>query len=151
MQDAMTAWIEVARCGTFALARYRWGVIVWCAMSLSAKGSETVRPRQLILDCYFEREGDQWLGFCLDFTLVTQAATLEEAKRKLAAQIYEYVYDAVAGDDREHASALLKRRAPFRYRVKFHLALLLQRIRHHNGRRRKAEHTPMPLIPTACH
>jgi len=49
---------------------------------------------------------------CLDFSLAAQDETLEGAKARLEAQIKEYVFDAIEGEDRAFAEQLLTRRAP---------------------------------------
>lgn len=111
-----------------------------------------MKSEDLLIACYFERDGDQWLGFCLDFSLVTQADTLHSAQEKLMAQVREYVADATIGEDRRHASYLLRRRAPLRYWLKFYLTLFRQSARHATqvGKRRKAERAPVPLTPVGC-
>ena len=71
-----------------------------------------MRPKQLFLRCMADRSGDQYQAFCLDLDLAVQADSMAEAKLKLEAQIDEYVYDALAGEDQAHAEQLLTRRAP---------------------------------------
>jgi predicted RNase H-like HicB family nuclease len=70
-----------------------------------------VKPTDLVLRCYAEKAGDQWQAFCLDFCLAAQGDTLSEAKEKLESMIAEYVYDALAGEDRDFGPQLLSRRA----------------------------------------
>ncbi|MES5814431.1 hypothetical protein [Pseudoxanthomonas sp. Soil82] len=112
-----------------------------------------MKPKELLIACYFERAGDQWLGFCLDYSLVAQADTLANAKDKLEEQIREYVYDATVGQDREHAGYLLRRRAPLKYWLKFYVTLYRQYRNHvaQVSKRRKAEHASVPLAPIGCH
>ena len=74
---------------------------------------------QLFVRCYAEQRGTQWQAFCLDFNLAAQADSFDEAKKKLEAQIDEYVYDALAGEDRAHASVLLRRKAPLTLRARY--------------------------------
>lgn len=68
---------------------------------------------------YAERQCDQWVAVCLDFTLAAQADTLEEVRSKLDAQIEDYLYDALQGDARAHAYQLLQRRAPLYFWLKY--------------------------------
>jgi hypothetical protein len=112
-----------------------------------------MKTNDLLLSCYFEKDGDQWLGFCLDFSLVAQADTLNQAAEKLEAQMLEYVQDATVGEDRQHAQYLLRRRAPLRYWAKFYVTLFRQRARHkvQASKRRKAVVEPMPMAPIHCH
>ena len=108
-----------------------------------------MNARDLLLSCYFERDEDQWLGYCLDFSLVTQADSLKEAMDKLASQIHEYVYDATVGEDRDYGAQLLRRRAPLRYWLKFYYVMCKQEFRH-ASRNRKAVTRPMPLAPVCA-
>jgi hypothetical protein len=83
-----------------------------------------MRPNQLILRCYAERDGGLWVAVCLDLSLAAQGDSMDEARAKLDDQIRDYVRDAL-GVDRKHAAALLaKRKAPVSewmryYRLKF--------------------------------
>lgn len=110
-----------------------------------------VKPCQMLVRCLFERDGDQWLGFCLDFTLVAQAASLDEVHRKLDEQIRSYVHDALAGEDRDYADDLMTRRAPPRYWVKFYAVLAMQSLRHRMSRSRQAVREPLPMVPATVH
>ncbi|MFT3754694.1 MAG: hypothetical protein QM769_01895 [Pseudoxanthomonas sp.] len=109
-----------------------------------------MKPGDLLLHCYFEKDGDQWLAFCLDFTLVAQARTLEEAAEKLRHQMLEYVHDATVGEDRPHAAYLLRRRAPMNYWFKFYWTTFKQVVRHKQSKRRMAEREAMPLAPVCA-
>ena len=71
-----------------------------------------MKAQELVLRCYGRRTGDQYVVVCIDLGLAAQAGSMEEARRKLFAQIQEYLYDALAGDDQEHADYLLTRKAP---------------------------------------
>lgn len=101
-------------------------------------------PKQLIIKCYAQQEGECWVALCLDFNLAAQGDNFDEVKSKLEAMIAEYVYDALAGEDKLYASQLLSRRAPLTswlkyYIIRFKVALL------HNSARVFDE--TMPLIP----
>lgn len=71
-----------------------------------------MRPNQLLLRCFAEREDGLWVAHCLDLSLAVQGDTLPEVKHKLDLQIRDYVRDALVGEDREHAAYLLNRKAP---------------------------------------
>ncbi|MFZ5579878.1 MAG: type II toxin-antitoxin system HicB family antitoxin [Pseudomonadota bacterium] len=103
-------------------------------------------PRQLILRCLASKEDGQWVTFCLDFDLATQADTLEEAKRKLEAQIKEYVYDALAGEDQEFAEQLLSRRAPWHLWLRYYWTKFWSGVRPRKNGLLFNEH--MPLQPS---
>lgn len=49
--------------------------------------------------CYAEKHGALWVAVCIDLSLAAQAESLAEARRKLDAQIKDYVLDALVGDD----------------------------------------------------
>jgi hypothetical protein len=89
----------------------------------------TIKPSDLILRCYAEREGGQWVAVCVDLNLAAQADTFKQAQAKLAAQIRWYVYDALAGDDRVFADALIKRTAPLSIMLRYHLLIVMSRFR----------------------
>jgi hypothetical protein len=86
-----------------------------------------MKPSELILHCYAEQKGDQWQAFCLEFTLAAQGDSLTETKAKLENMIFEYVYDALAGEDKAFAEQLLSRRAPLRDWLKYNWYRLLNR------------------------
>lgn len=80
-----------------------------------------MRAKDIILRCYGERDGDLWVAVCVDLCLAAQGATFDEARSRLHSQIGEYVYDALAGEDRAHASELLSRKSPLSIRAKYYL------------------------------
>jgi hypothetical protein len=104
-------------------------------------------PVKLVLRCYAKKEQGKWQAFCLDLCLAAQADTFEEAKVKLKGMIASYVYDAVAGADREHASYLLSRRAPLIYRLKYHTYVALRTIGALQNSVRRAFLEVIPLVP----
>lgn len=79
-----------------------------------------VTPAKLIVRCYAEKAGNQWQAFCLDLDLAAQGETFKEAREKLGRMIFEYVYDALAGEDKAHADSLLNRRAPLVYWLRYY-------------------------------
>ncbi len=104
-----------------------------------------IRPARLILRCYAEKEGNQWQAFCLDLGLAAQAASFDEAKHKLGHMIHEYVYDALAGEDKAHADTLLRRRASFGYWAKYYWYVFLCRIGSIHREIRRLFNEPLPL------
>jgi hypothetical protein len=82
----------------------------------------TPTPAQLIIHCLAERKQGYWQAFSLEFGLAVQADTLPDAKRRLESMIVSYVYDALVGEDREHASDLLNRKATWSVYAKYYLA-----------------------------
>ena len=78
-------------------------------------------PIQLTIRCIAERKGDQWQAFSLEFGLAAQGDSLDDVKRKLESMILNYVHDALIGEDRQHAVALLSRRATLSVFLKYYL------------------------------
>src|SRR5438132_89006 len=68
-------------------------------------------PFCFVIHYYVERRGNQWQAFSLEFGLAAQGDTREEVESKLDSMIDSYLYDALEGEDREHAYELLTRRA----------------------------------------
>jgi hypothetical protein len=103
-----------------------------------------MNPKELIVKCYSEQDGVCWVAVCLDFNLAAQGDTFEEVKGKLEAMIAEYVYDALAGEDKHYAAQLLLRRAPLFFWLKYYFIKLKIAVFH------STEHIfneTMPLIP----
>ncbi len=84
-----------------------------------------MRPNQLLLRCFAEREDGLWVAHCLDLSLAAQGDSLADVKRKLDLQIRDYVNDALAGVDRQHAAYLLKRKAPLSLWLRYYWVLCL--------------------------
>jgi hypothetical protein len=78
--------------------------------------------------CFGERKNGQWTVVSLDLCLAAQAATVGEAKAKLDSQIREYLTDALIGEDKAHATALLDRKAPLALYAKYYLIKLLNAL-----------------------
>jgi len=87
-----------------------------------------MKPNELILHCYAIKDGSQWVALCLDFDLAAQGDTFIEARQSLDEQIRSYLEDALIGDDRQHAPALLSRKAPLSEWIKYWLLLAKVRL-----------------------
>lgn len=99
-----------------------------------------MRPNQLILRCYAEREGALWFAVCLDLSLAAQGASFEEARQKLDAQIQEYLQDALCGQDQKHAEYLIsQRKAPAGEWARYYLGKWMARLA-------RAMHRPAPAV-----
>ena len=92
-----------------------------------------MKSTQLILKCYAERKGDQWVAACLDFDLAVQGDSVEEVRGKMHEMIGEYVGDALVGEDRDYADQLLSRRAPFHVYLKWYAMMFVSRLHHTAG------------------
>jgi hypothetical protein len=101
-------------------------------------------PKQLIVKCYAEQEAYCWVAVCLDFNLAAQGDAFEEVKAKLEAMIAEYVFDALACEDKPYAAQLLSRRAPLSSWLKYYLIKLKITLLHGAGH---VFDETMPLIP----
>ncbi len=102
-----------------------------------------MNPEQLIVKCYAEQEADYWVAVCLDFNLAAQGDSFEDVKTKLEAMIADYVYDALAGEDKHYAAQLLSRRAPLSSWLKYRFIKLKITLLHSAGR---VFDETMPLI-----
>ena len=105
-----------------------------------------MKPANLVLRCYAEQTEGAWQAFCLDLCLAAQADSFDEAKLKLEQMIFDYVYDAVAGADKDHAAYLLSRRAPLRYWLKYYLYSALIAMGAVRNQMRRLFKEPMPLV-----
>lgn len=106
-----------------------------------------MKPNNLILKVYGERRGSQWTLICLDFSLAAQADTLPQAKAILHSQIKEYLTDALEGQDREFAAALLTRRAPIKYFAKWWIGNLAFKFFKYRDAQQKAFLEPVHMKP----
>ena len=113
-----------------------------------------MRAKKLMLRCYAEHDGDLWMAFCLDFSLGCQGDSFEDVRAKLDAQIREYVYDALVGEDRKHADVLLRRSAPLPYWFRYWYAGFLMWLARETRARQPAASQQfrelIPLVPAPC-
>jgi hypothetical protein len=111
-----------------------------------------MKPTQLFLRCYAERVGNQWQAFCLDLSLAAQGDAFAEVKDKLDLMIAEYVYDALAGEDKEYAHQLMFRRAPLRDWLKYYWYQVLSQAVAIPEEARRLFTSILPLEPSPrCH
>jgi hypothetical protein len=103
-----------------------------------------MKSNELIVKCYAEQESGCWVAVCLDFNLASQGDSFEEVKSKLEAQIFDYVHDALVGEDKHDTTQLLSRRAPFSLWLKYYF-IKLKIVACHSSERIIDE--TMPLIP----
>jgi hypothetical protein len=67
-----------------------------------------------------ERRKGEWQGFTLEYGLAVQGVSQIDVRRRLENLIVSYVYDALVGEDREHADELLSRRAILRVYARYY-------------------------------
>lgn len=106
----------------------------------------SVRPLNLVLRCYAVNHQDLWSAVCIDFSLAAQGDSFAEAKRKLNAQILEYVQDAFTVD-REHADYLLRRRAPFSQMLTWHYLQIRSHLHSLRDASARLFTQPLPIVP----
>ncbi|MDP1558745.1 MAG: hypothetical protein Q8K59_07350 [Nitrosomonas sp.] len=106
-----------------------------------------MRPNDLLLRCYANKDGDQWQIFCIDLCLAAQADTLSEARRKLHDMIREYIYDALVGEDVKFAGKLMRRKAPIKQVATYHYYSLMHKIGISKDGLHRLIRMPVPLIP----
>jgi hypothetical protein len=116
-----------------------------------ASVTTTLTPARLFVRCFAESFDDdrQWQAFSLEFGLAAQGASMGEVKAKLEAMIQDYLYDALAGEDREHAHELLTRRAHWRIYARYYTAVALHNI-WRSMSSVKIFSESVPLIPGHC-
>jgi hypothetical protein len=85
-------------------------------------------PFRFVIRIVAERKNNQWQAFSLELGLAAQADTLPEVKRKLESMICSYLFDALGGEDREHAFELLSRKATWQVYAKYHLCSAISHI-----------------------
>ena len=79
---------------------------------------ENLLPKDLLVKCVAFKKGDQWIGVCINFDLAVQGDSFADVKKRLDSQIKGYLIEALSVD-KEHASYLLHREAPFRFKFLF--------------------------------
>jgi hypothetical protein len=87
-----------------------------------------MRPKDLVLRCFAENQGDVWVAFCIDLNLGVQDESFDSVKIRLESVIKSYLYDAFEGDEREHLADLFPRRAPLALRLRYHKIVLRNRF-----------------------
>jgi hypothetical protein len=108
-----------------------------------------MQTRELLIRCLMKREGDQWVAICLPFDLAAQGSSPKDVRSKLESQIFDYLTDALCGQDREHAEHLLSRRAPLVYWAEYAWAVLSQKI-HAFKSSMRGYRAVVPLAPAHC-
>lgn len=108
---------------------------------------DKIRTQNLMLRCYANKDGDQWQAFCIDLCLAAQGDSFLEVKHKLDLMMTEYVYDALAGEDREFADQMLNRKAPLSQIATYHGIRIMHRIGLFRDDLHKLFKEPIPLIP----
>ncbi len=106
-----------------------------------------MKPQNLILRCYANKDGDQWQIFCIDLCLAAQADSLEEANKKMRSMIIEYVYDALSGEDSAYAAQLMNRKAPLSQIATYYMYKCMHKIGQLKDGFHRAFKLPVPLVP----
>lgn len=105
---------------------------------------KALHPRNLLLRCLAMKRDGYWVAICIDLDLTAQADTLAQVRKALNGQIASYVADAV-GVDVDHASYLLRRRAPLRYFALYHFIKLV-----HVTKSKRTYESPLPMVPVGA-
>ncbi len=109
--------------------------------------TDKIRTKDLILRCYANKHGDQWQAFCIDYSLAAQGDSFQEVKYKLERMMSDYVYDALAGEDREFVGQLLTRKAPFSQFATYYWISLMHSIGFLRDGIHKLFKEAIPLVP----
>lgn len=86
-----------------------------------------MKPSDLIVRCYVERQEGVWIAACVDFCLAAQSRSRSEAIDKLHSQIKDHVIEAFANPER--TERLLNRKAPIQYVAKFYWIVLQVKLK----------------------
>lgn len=106
-----------------------------------------MQPSKLVLRCLLEQREGYWQAFCLDLNLAVQGDSEEEVRTKLHSQIFEYVHDALVGEDQKYADQLLNRKAPMSIMAKYYFYMIRERFHHARNGVNKLFTEVMPLKP----
>lgn len=106
---------------------------------------------QLLVRCLLENKDGQWLAFSLEFGLAAQADTLADAKTSLERMIVSYLYDALIGEDREHAAVLVRRRARSIVYAKYYYTAFRSWLVKRFGGDDNSKRTYLEPVPLAPH
>ena len=109
-----------------------------------------MKTADLVLHRIAREEDGVWAALCLDLDLAAQGETLPEAKEKLEQMIEDYIFDALAGDDRQHAGQLLSRKAPLVEWARYYWTVFFNKLWHAKDDMKLKPFTEtLPLRP--CH
>ncbi len=97
-----------------------------------------------VLRCFVRGRGSRWEAMCLDLDIVVEGISRQDAASRLEQAIFTYVDSALAEPPRQ-AERLLRRRAPWRVRVRVVLSSLL-----HVVRRSRADRDLRANFEVAC-
>ena len=106
-----------------------------------------MKAEELVLRCMAEREGDQWVAQCLDLCLAAQGDSYDDARSKLEAMMYDYVKDALIGEDRMYADQLMTRKAPFSQWVKYYKYKVVNACCDFRNNAHRLFSEVLPLVP----
>jgi len=97
---------------------------------LTASDPQGVPVERLILRCLMGRDPEvpgRWLAECIDLDLAAVGATPEAAEQSLREAVVGYIQQVLDTDEPSSVPALLRRRAPWSQRARWHLLRLLAR------------------------
>lgn len=107
----------------------------------------------LVVHCLLDHKEGRWEAYSLEFGLAAQAESEQAVREKLENMVSSYLYDALVGDDKEHAVQLLQRRATLSVYVKYSVAWLFchfQGGNRHDGTSHRTYNKAVPLVPINC-
>ncbi|MDA8272378.1 MAG: hypothetical protein M0Z72_01380 [Deltaproteobacteria bacterium] len=77
---------------------------------------------------YIKKEGNLYMGFCVDLTLAVQGESYDEAVNKLNAVIADYINEALTVDSK-YKEQLLNRKAGLAEYIKYYYIAFLSRFK----------------------
>jgi hypothetical protein len=106
----------------------------------------------ILVRCLIEHKGKVWQAFSLEFGLAVQGESEKEVRHRLETVINSYIYDALVGEDREHAEELMSRRATGVVYLKYFFQKIVAKFRsnHHGWHDGEAYRESLALEPRLC-
>jgi hypothetical protein len=100
---------------------------------MGERGRVRLRPIDLVFRCiaWPEREGSRppWRAVCIDLDLWANGASANEAHLRLRQAITGYLETVFDTKDAESIPRLIRRRAPLRYRLLWHLVSVYRLVK----------------------
>lgn len=117
------------------------------------KAASSVRPLDLVLRCYLRRvrgSEQRWVAHCIDLDLWAAGDSPEAARRSMEDSVVGYLETVLDTQDQASIPRLLRRRAPLRYVLFWHLVRAAHCIRRDGGppldSQTFEEHLPFRLV-----
>jgi hypothetical protein len=106
---------------------------------------------RLLVRCFAEQKNGHWQAFSLEFGLAAQGESFNEVRRKLDAMLFDYIRDALVGEDRDCAAQLLGRKAAPWIFLRYYQVRLFRGLLHFKNQTMRTFRQTMQLEPRMPH